>query len=112
MLEIDSYLEKVSSSQKEELGRIRKIVKKEVPEAVEQISYGMPGFKYKNKYLIGYGAFKNHMSIFPTSQPIEQLKEKLSAYEISKGTIQFTKDNLLSEALIIDLIKARLSQID
>ena len=52
------------------------------------------------------------MSIFPTSQPIEQLKEKLSAYEISKGTIQFTKDNLLSEALIIELINARLSQIN
>jgi uncharacterized protein YdhG (YjbR/CyaY superfamily) len=109
---IDEYLEKVSAPQKAELERIRTIVKQTVPEAEEVISYGMPGFKYKKKYLVGFAAFQDHLSLFPTATPIEAIKEKLSGFQLSKGTIQFTIDNPIPEAIIQELVAVRIDAIN
>jgi uncharacterized protein YdhG (YjbR/CyaY superfamily) len=108
---IDEYLKNVNEPQKSELERIRKIVKQVAPEAKEVISYGMPGFKYKGKYLVGFGVFKDHLSLFPTSRPVEALAKKLNDYKLSKGTIQFTPANNIPEQLIKELLLVRLNDI-
>jgi uncharacterized protein YdhG (YjbR/CyaY superfamily) len=109
---VEHYLAQVEQPQRVELERIRSMVLSSVPDAIEGISYGMPGFKYKGVYLLGFGAFKNHMSLFPTSEPIEVLKEKLGAYTIAKGTIQFTLNNPLPDELIREILLCRINQID
>jgi uncharacterized protein YdhG (YjbR/CyaY superfamily) len=106
-----NYLETLENHQRFELERIRKIVREVVPEAIEVISYGMPGYKYKNKYLVGFGAFKNHLSLFPTSKPVEVLKNRLNGFDISKGTIRFSVDNPLPKEIIVKLLKVRLADI-
>ncbi len=111
MNQIDTYLAKLDPPQAAQLERIRKIVKKTIPEAEEAISYGMPAFKYKTKYLIGYAAFKNHMSIFPASNPVVAMKKKLTKFKLSKGTIQFTLDNPIPEAIIKELVTIRREDI-
>lgn len=108
---IDEYFSRLEPTQKKELERIRKIVKQTVPNATEVISYGMPVFKFNDKYLIGIAAFKDHMSVFPGSMPVDQLKEKLSAYKLSKGTIQFTLEHPLSDALLKELVNLSLADI-
>jgi len=108
---IDDYLRNVPEPQKEQLQRIRNIVKQAVPTAEEVISYGMPGFTYNKKYLIGFAPFKDHLSVFPTSHPVESLKEKLSAFKLSKGTIQFTIDNPIPESIIKELLNIRVADI-
>lgn len=112
MKEVNEYLSKVPPAQRAELERIRKIVKRLVPDAEESISYMMPAFKYKKKPLVYYAAFKDHMSLFPTSGPTETLKAKLAAYKVSKGTIQFTLDKPLPEPLIKEIVRARLQEIN
>lgn len=104
---IDDYLVKVNALQRKQLERIQKIVKKIAPDATETIGYGMPVFKYKGKYLIGFCEFKNHMSIFPGSEAIEGLKDKLDGYKLSKGTIQFTLDKPIPESIIKQLLLVR-----
>lgn len=111
MKTIDEYLANVSSSQRTELERIRKIVAKTVPEAEECISYGMPTFKLKGKYLFYFAAFKNHMSIFPGSYLVEATKEKLTKFKISKGTVQFTADNPIPEDTIKEIVLLRKADI-
>lgn len=111
MKQVEEYLENTSPEKRKELQRIRSIVREMVPEAVESISYGMPAFKYKNRPLVYYGAFKTHMSIFPTAGPAAALKDELSSYRISKGTIQFTNENPLPEELIKKIIQIRLDDI-
>lgn len=111
MSKVDDYLAKISSPQKDELERVRQIVKQSCPEAEETISYGMPAFKYVGKYLVGFAAFKNHMSLFPTPGPIAALKDKLKSFNTSKGTIQFTTENPLPESLIKEIIKHRINNI-
>lgn len=109
MSTVAEYLENVTPPQKAEYERIRKIVKQAAPEAEEVISYGIPTFKYKGKYLIYFGAFKNHMSVFPGA-PLE-LKKKLKGYKLLKGTIQFTEEKPLPGSVIKEIVLSRLENI-
>ena len=57
---IDDYLDNVTEPQRNELERVRRIVKHLVPDGAEEvISYGMPTFRYRGKSLIHFAAFKN-----------------------------------------------------
>lgn len=90
---IDDYLNKLENPQRNELQRIRTIVHDTAPNSEEVISYKMPAFKYKGKYLIGFNVFKDHLSLFPTSEPIELMKDDLKNFKLSRGTIQFSVEN-------------------
>ena len=112
MNEVDKYLSGIDSKQKTELERIRKIICKTIPEVEEVISYGMPVYKYNKKYLIGFSAFKNHMSVFPGAEVVEIMSDKLARYKTSKGTVQFTLTNLLSDSILVEMIDIRKRAID
>jgi uncharacterized protein YdhG (YjbR/CyaY superfamily) len=60
--------------------------------------------------LVWYAAFSNHCSLFPTASVIEEFKNELKGFSISKGTIQFTTDNPLPTLLVKKLVKARLAK--
>lgn len=109
---IDELLEKVDPAQRSELERIRNITKKLCPEATEVMTYGMPGFKYKDKYLLSFAGFKDHMSLFPGSEPLETLKAKLGDHITSKGTIQFTLEQPLSDEVLTEIIEICKHRID
>lgn len=109
---MDKYLDQLEAPAKTELERIRQLIKHEVPDAKEVINYGLPGFKYKSKYFITFGSFKGHMSIFPGSHAVEVLGDKLGNYKISKGTIQFSLEQPLSDEIIKQLIHIRVTDID
>lgn len=108
---VEEYLSNVTPSQKLQYERLRKIVNATVPDVEEAISYGMPTFKYKGKFLIYWGAFKDHMSLFPGPQT-DRIKEQLHDFKMAKGTIQFTEDKPVPEAIIKDLILTRQADID
>ena len=108
---IDDYLRDVTPAQRKALERVRRIAKAMVPEAQETITYRIPTLKYQGKYLIGFAAFRDHLSLFPTSEPIELMREKLNDLKLSRGTIQFTEDCPVPESTIQELIKIRLDYI-
>jgi len=110
--EVDEFLNQFSESQRAELARIRHIVEQTVPDAQELISYGIPSFKYKGKYLVGYCAYKKHLSLFPGGAPLELLREKLRDFKLSAGTVQFTLERPIPEAVIRELIEIRARAID
>ena len=111
MSHIDIYLNALSPENKAALQHIRALIHKLVPDAEETFSYDMPSFTYQGKPLIYFAAFKDHLSVFPTAFPIDALKDELTSYTVSKGTIKFTLDNPLSDELIEKLLEARISQI-
>ncbi len=111
MSAVDDYLEQVNPMQRIELERIRKVIKEVAPNAEETISYRMPTFKVNGKPLVYFAVFKNHLSLFPTSKPIDRLKVKLSEYKVSRGGIQFSLEKPLPRELIIELLQIRLADI-
>lgn len=111
MSTINDYLKNVTPEQKAEFGRIREIVHSYADNVEETISYGIPTFKYKGKHLLYFGAFKNHMSLFPGAAIAKNIENKLKGYEISKGTIHFTAQKPIPEPIINEILQQRLDNI-
>ena len=109
---VDDYLATVPPPQRAELERVRSIIKRTIPTATEVITYGMPGFRYNDKYLVAYAAFKDHLSIFPGAEPIGVLKDSLKDNITGKGTIQFTLEKPLSEDTITEIVLLSKTRID
>ena len=108
---VDEYLAGVPEPARGTLKHIRTVIRSVVPaETTEMISYGIPMFKY-NGMLVGYAAFKNHCSLFPTgSGVLEQFERELAGYRTSKGTIQFPPDKPLPDALVKRIVRARVKE--
>ena len=75
---IDEYLDRIDPAFRPELERIRALVTQLVPEVEEAISYRMPTLKYRNRALVYFTASSKHMSFYPSSWAIEELRERLS----------------------------------
>lgn len=109
--DIDTYIKAFPVEIQAELIKIKKIIKKIIPDATETISYGIPTFKLKEN-VVHFAAFKDHISLFPTSYPIEVFKEKLKNYKTSKGTIQFPLDKPIPYELIEEIVKFRAAHLN
>src|SRR5689334_10495110 len=98
MTVIDDYLKNIEPSKRKELERIRVLAKKIVPEAEDTISYNMPTLKFQGKPFLGFDAHKNHIGLYPYSgQVVEELKEQLRDYGLSRGAIRISLDQPISE---------------
>jgi len=106
------YISKLNNEELVQFKRMQSEVLKQAPNAELVMSYGMPAFKYKGKVLIHFGAFQDHMSLFPASdEMITNIGPELEAYRTSKGTLQFTSAKPLSEELISKVVSFRLKGI-
>ena len=99
--DIDEYLANFSGETRKKLDEVRKIFKEVTPEAKEKIAYGIPTFTLNGKNLVHFAGYETHIGFYPGSGPIAELKEELSAYKTSKGTVQFPLD----KPLPLDLIR-------
>jgi uncharacterized protein YdhG (YjbR/CyaY superfamily) len=105
MATVEDYIEALTPRQREQFERVRRIVRSIVPDAEETISYRIPTFTYRGKYLIYFAAFKNHMSVYPTVGAVEATKG-------TKGTFQFTEEEPIPEDVVVRIVSHRVSQID
>jgi uncharacterized protein YdhG (YjbR/CyaY superfamily) len=108
---VDEYLASTPEPAQSTLRHIRAVIRSVVPvETTEVISYGMPMFKF-NGMLVGYAAFKNHCSLFPTgSGVLDRFEKELKGYRTSKGTIQFPPDKPLPAGLVKKIVRARVKE--
>ena len=106
---VDEYLADLPQKERSVLNNIRKTIKAIAPKADEEISYGMPGYKYHGM-LVYFAAFKNHLSFFPGSSTLEELGEEVKKFQTSKGTLQFTVDKPIPATLIKKIVKHRMKQ--
>lgn len=109
---IDEYLDGVDPAFRYELQRIRELVTSLVPDVEQSISYRMSTLKYKERTLVYFTASKKHLSFYPSSWAIEELRARLSDYSTTERAIRFTPQNPLPENLIKDLVLYHVSQID
>jgi uncharacterized protein YdhG (YjbR/CyaY superfamily) len=113
MSSFDDYLAMVPEPQRAEGQRIRRLVRRTVPDAEEATSYGMPAFKYKRRPLLGFRVSKNHLSVFPFSpEAIDAAREALAGFDLSKGTVRFTTEKPLPDAAIEQLLRHRVVEIE
>lgn len=97
--------------QRAALNRLRQAIHAAAPEAEECITYGMPGFRLQGRALVAFNARDSHCAFFPMSgTTIADHKDKLRAFETSKGTIRFQPDAPIPASLVRMLVKARIAE--
>jgi uncharacterized protein YdhG (YjbR/CyaY superfamily) len=109
---IDAYMATLPADQREALQRLRAQVARLVPDAVELISYGMPAFKLNGRFLVSFAGWKAHCSIYPlTNTFLAAHADALEEFGRTKGSLHFTPQAPLPEALMEDLIRDRVADL-
>ncbi|QQQ27007.1 iron chaperone [Chryseobacterium indoltheticum] len=80
----------------------------------EYIGYQMPAFSYKEKPLIYFAAYKNHLGFYPLPEAIRHFENDFEErkYKFSKGAVQFPIKKDLPLDLIKTMVEFRMVQID
>lgn len=105
----DEYISTFPKEIQIKLNKIREVIQKEAPDAIEKISYGMPTF-YLNGNLVHFAAFKNHIGFFPAPSGINEFEKELSKFKTGKGTLQFKNDEEIPFTLIKKVVKFRVKE--
>ena len=106
---IDQYIAAFPPDVQQRLQRMRAMIRKAAPDAVEVISYRMPAFKLHGN-LVYFAGCKEHIGFYPTPSPIVAFRQELAGYKCSKGAVQFPLDKPLPAALIRKIVKFRVAE--
>ena len=107
---VDSYMAQIAREDfRKELERVRVLIRGEIPEAEEVISYGMPAFRLE-KVVVWIAAFKDHLSLFGHGSTAEMARD-LVGFKTSKGTVQFTPEHPLPDEWIRKIVRMRIAEI-
>jgi uncharacterized protein YdhG (YjbR/CyaY superfamily) len=108
---IDDYIKTFPTYVQNILEKMRQIIRKAAPEAVEAISYQMPTLKLNGKNLVHFAAFKNHIGFYPIPSGIEAFRIELSPYKQGKGSVQFPVDKPIPYDLVEKIVRFRVKEI-
>jgi uncharacterized protein YdhG (YjbR/CyaY superfamily) len=106
---IDEYISLYPLDVQELLQKVRMVIMKAAPEAKEAIKYQLPTFVL-NGNLVHFGAFKNHIGLYPAPSGLSEFKQELSVYESSKGSIRFPLDREIPFDLIRRIVEFRVME--
>lgn len=109
--DIDEYIAGFPRDVQELLERVRMTIIKAAPGAEETISYKIPTFNLKGRYLIYFAAYKKHIGLYPAPRGVEEFKEELSGYEGGKGTVRFPFDKPMPFDLIRRIVKFMVKEV-
>ena len=107
---INEYIAGFPKDTQKILKQIRATIKKAAPGAEETISYAIPTFKLKGRYLVYFAGYKNHISLYPSPRGNEAFKKELSVYKGGKGTVQFPLDKPIPLNLITRIMKFKIKE--
>ena len=112
-LPVDAYLAALPPDQRDALADLRARLKTLLPDHLEVISYAMPGFRQpgpKGKMVVGYAAFARHLGLYPHSGTVIPTID-CAPFKTSKSGVLFTPLQPLPDALLRQIITARLAEL-
>lgn len=109
---VDAYFSSLEPARRAPLQKLRETIAAAAPRAEEGITYGMPGFLFDGRGLVGYMAFDRHYSFFPMSPAaVEAHRDELGDLVTGKGTISFAYGRRLPANLVKKVVKTRLAEV-
>ncbi len=107
---VDEYLSAFPKKTQGILEKIRSLIKKKAPEAVEGMSYGMPAYKMHGKPLVYFAGYDKHIGFYATPTGHRAFSEELSKYKQGKGSVQFPLDKPIPFDLIARIVEFRVNE--
>jgi uncharacterized protein YdhG (YjbR/CyaY superfamily) len=109
---VDDYFAELDAPARAAFERVRALVEESVPDTEQGMSYGMAALRHRGKPLLGFKAAKDHLSVFPFSPAaVDAVRDRLTGFSLSKGTIRFTPDTPLPDDVVRDLVRQRMDEI-
>ena len=99
---IDQYIDTQAEISRPYLKEVRQILHEAIPEAQEKISWSMPTF-WKGRNIIHFAASKKHLGLYPGGEATGIFIDRLTDYDVSKGTIRLPYDKPLPKDLIAEI---------
>ncbi len=98
---VDEYILAQDEATRGHLTSVRNVLRADLPDAVEKISWSMPTY-WKGQNIIHFAAAKKHIGLYPGPEAVEQFSEEFekAGCKTSKGAIQIP----YSDDLPLDLI--------
>jgi uncharacterized protein YdhG (YjbR/CyaY superfamily) len=108
---IDAYLEKLPSNACGILTRIRDMIAKIAPDALEGIKYSMPTATLFGTNIIYYAAWKRHVALYPIYRGESTFEATIAPYRDKKDTVRFSLSQPVPYDIIELIIQTRVSAL-
>jgi uncharacterized protein YdhG (YjbR/CyaY superfamily) len=110
---VDQYIALQPESIRSTLERIRRAIRKSVPQAQETISYKIPAYRLGGEAFLYFAGWKKHCSLYPITKPvIAAFQGELAPYEVNnKGTLRLPLSEPVPTKLIGRIAKFRASEV-
>jgi uncharacterized protein YdhG (YjbR/CyaY superfamily) len=110
---VDEYLAALPEDRRGPMETLRETIRAAAPDADEVITYKMPGFTRRGRFLVSYDAFKQHYSLFPASDEVVRgLGDEIAPYVAGRSTIRFPASRPIPVDLVTKVIRIRLAESD
>lgn len=97
---VEDYIASIPVAARPKFDELRDLVKKQLPEAHEVMSYGVVGYRTSNtRAKVFISGWKDHIAMYPIPRD-EQLRAELAPYAKGKGTLWFGLDTPLPIGII------------
>jgi uncharacterized protein YdhG (YjbR/CyaY superfamily) len=109
---VDEYLAGLPDGERSALEELRQLIKAEVSDVQERISYGTAVIFALKRDLVGFVAQKNHLSFFTMSPELaREMKDEIEeSHRVTGATIHFSPDNPLPASLVRKILGARVKE--
>lgn len=113
--EVDAYIANQSPEARRALEELRSCIWQAAPQLTELMNYRIPAFALveggKRDQQVMIAGFARHVGFYPHPAVIEEFAARLAGYKFAKGSVQFPLDKPVPAALVISMVKSRLSQL-
>ena len=108
---LNQYYKSISPIQSRTIKAIMKLLQTNFPSLELVLAWNIPMLRKGEKYIFGISATKNYLLIAPWStEVIDSMRPKLSAYKVNKKTIQIPSDWQPDSKLLTEMVKKSLAQ--
>jgi len=110
---IERYLDAQPTDHRAALEELRTTIRAAAPDAVEAIVYGMPGFRYRDRFLVSYAGWAKHCAFYPMSPAVQAAHaDAFKHLKAAKGTIQFAPTDRMPATVVRAIVAERKGEID
>lgn len=110
---VDTYIASLSPGPNRlQLSRLHNLINTLVPSLEQGTSYNLACYLYRSKPLAAIVVNKNYISWYPYSGGVINRIPELRDYKQTKGALQFTAVNPLSDEMVEQLVRVKQREID
>ncbi len=106
---VDDYISAAPAAARPKLEEVRAAIRAAAPDAEESISYRIPYYS-QNGRLAWFGLFRSHIGLFVRPPVLEEHREELKGYTMTKSSLHLPLDRPVPVGLVKKLVRAALKK--